>query len=224
MSSYYAVRQGRIPGIYLTWNETKKQVLGFSGAQYKKFSSEEEAYEYLGISLPIESIITDDRIVEEGDDYLIVFTDGSSIGNNKKNKNCTASYAVVFPYHEELNMVKRIPKNEPQTNIRAELYAIALAIEISNKIDPYYQKTLIIYTDSEFSINVITEWMKGWKKKGWKKADGKEISNKDLVIYLDKLTQQRQLIMCHVYAHETDDSWFTTYNNKVDELTRSIYD
>lgn len=44
---YYVVRKGRNPGIYLTWEECQKQVDGFSNAEFKSFSSESEAREYL---------------------------------------------------------------------------------------------------------------------------------------------------------------------------------
>lgn len=44
---YYAVKQGRSPGIYLSWAECKKQVDGFSGAKYKSFENETEALQYL---------------------------------------------------------------------------------------------------------------------------------------------------------------------------------
>ena len=44
---YYVVRKGRNPGIYLTWEECKKQVDGFSNAEFKSFSSELEARKYL---------------------------------------------------------------------------------------------------------------------------------------------------------------------------------
>lgn len=40
---YYVVWRGFKPGIYLTWEECKKQVAGFEGAQYKSFQSIEEA-------------------------------------------------------------------------------------------------------------------------------------------------------------------------------------
>ena len=43
----YAVRKGFIPGIYNTWDECKEQVTGFSGAEYKSFSSKEEADVYM---------------------------------------------------------------------------------------------------------------------------------------------------------------------------------
>ncbi len=44
---YYAVREGKIPGIYKTWGECEMQVKGYSGAQYKSFSTIEEAQTYI---------------------------------------------------------------------------------------------------------------------------------------------------------------------------------
>lgn len=46
---FYAVRKGYNIGIYNTWDECKKQVNGFSGAEYKSFTLLEEANEYMGI-------------------------------------------------------------------------------------------------------------------------------------------------------------------------------
>ena len=39
-NKYYAVRKGRIPGIYRTWSECQKQVTGYPGAVFKGFVTE----------------------------------------------------------------------------------------------------------------------------------------------------------------------------------------
>ncbi len=44
---YYAVQKGRVPGVYLTWEECKKQVDGFSGAAFKSFPTMEEARQFV---------------------------------------------------------------------------------------------------------------------------------------------------------------------------------
>lgn len=44
----YAVRKGRQPGLYETWDDCKAQVDGFPGAVYKSFTSPEEAQVWLG--------------------------------------------------------------------------------------------------------------------------------------------------------------------------------
>ena len=46
---FYAVKQGRKTGMFLTWDDCKKQVMGYPGAIYKSFGTEAEAKEYLGI-------------------------------------------------------------------------------------------------------------------------------------------------------------------------------
>ena len=40
---YYAVRVGKVPGIYLTWDDCKAMVDGYPGAKYKSFGSIAEA-------------------------------------------------------------------------------------------------------------------------------------------------------------------------------------
>ena len=44
---YYTVYKGTNPGIYTTWDECKKNVLGFKGALFKKFEQYSDAQEYL---------------------------------------------------------------------------------------------------------------------------------------------------------------------------------
>lgn len=44
----YAVKNGRVPGIYLNWEECKAQVDGYSGAIYKSFNNTDDALEYIG--------------------------------------------------------------------------------------------------------------------------------------------------------------------------------
>lgn len=44
---FYAVKNGRTPGIYRNWDEAKKQVDGFSGAEYKSFEKITDATDYL---------------------------------------------------------------------------------------------------------------------------------------------------------------------------------
>ncbi|MDY5806874.1 MAG: ribonuclease H family protein [Lachnospira sp.] len=44
---YYGVRIGRNPGIYTDWNECKKSVTGFKGAEFKGFKTLKEAEDYV---------------------------------------------------------------------------------------------------------------------------------------------------------------------------------
>ena len=44
---FYAVKNGRKTGIFKSWDECKKQVIGFKGAVYKGFVTEQEAIDYM---------------------------------------------------------------------------------------------------------------------------------------------------------------------------------
>lgn len=44
---YYAVRQGRQVGIFTDWNECKRLVTGYKGAEFKGFTSRDDALAYL---------------------------------------------------------------------------------------------------------------------------------------------------------------------------------
>lgn len=44
---FYAVRQGRTPGMYFSWADCAREVVGFKGCEHKSFSSLVEAEEYL---------------------------------------------------------------------------------------------------------------------------------------------------------------------------------
>ena len=48
---FYAVRQGRKIGMFLTWDECKKQVMGIRARYIRALGTEEEAKEYLGIAV-----------------------------------------------------------------------------------------------------------------------------------------------------------------------------
>ena len=53
MSNLYAVKKGIVEGIYNSWEECRAQIDNFSGAQYKKFKTREEADAYMKAEEPI---------------------------------------------------------------------------------------------------------------------------------------------------------------------------
>ena len=161
--------------------------------------------------------ITSD-VPTENDKTLICFTDGSCINNGRKY--AKAGYAVVWPYHPELDISIKL-NDTLNTNNRAEYHALIKAFEQARDIDPTYTKTLIVYTDSMLLINTITKWRFLWKKMGWKKADGDIISNKDLVIILDNNLSLRNTQLKHVLAHTGKSNWESIWNDKVDKLAKS---
>lgn len=47
-TKYYAVKVGKTPGIYTTWDECKDMVHGYPGAIYKSFKTMDEAKQFMG--------------------------------------------------------------------------------------------------------------------------------------------------------------------------------
>ncbi|MDO5723613.1 MAG: ribonuclease H [Flaviflexus sp.] len=62
------------------------------------------------------------------------------------------------------------------TNNIMELTAMLKAIEYADD-----DTDLLIRSDSQYVINVVTKWAQGWRRRGWKKADGKPVKNRELI-------------------------------------------
>lgn len=81
---YYAVKKGRTPGIYMTWDDCKKMVDGFPNAIYKSFKNLEEANEFIGSGKENNIDFKNDNIESEEEseklfelDNPYAFVDGS---------------------------------------------------------------------------------------------------------------------------------------------------
>lgn len=60
---------------------------------------------------------------------------------------------------------------------------------------------LVLYTDSMFTINGITSWVKGWKQNGWRTSTGKEVTNKEDFAELERLARGMDIQWMHVPGH-----------------------
>ena len=204
---FYAVVIGRIPGIYTEWEECKRQIMGFSGAQFKSFFSRAEAEEYYQQRLSNRprklSTPVDLPLVGKSK----VYTDGSS-------KQGKGGYGIKIIHPdatiiEDNGSVPIGPNGEIPTNQRAELYAILKALTLTDD-------DLVIYTDSEYSIKCFTEWINSWKRNGWKSSKGAEVLNQDLIRSIDEILSRRNISFVHVRAHTGIRD-----NERVDKLAKS---
>jgi ribonuclease HI len=113
-------------------------------------------------------------------DYdIIAYTDGACKGNPG-----IGGWGIFM---ESKNGKNELYGAEPKTtNQRMELTAAIKAIETIEEQDIKYQ-SILIYTDSQYVQNGITEWIINWKKNGWKNSTGKKVKNIDLWMRLDEL-------------------------------------
>jgi ribonuclease HI len=90
-----------------------------------------------------------------------------------------------------------------QTNQRAELTAILRALQIMPK-----HQSIEIITDSSYSINCCTVWVKSWVKNNWKTSTGKDVENRDLVEAIKILLDGRKELNV-----ETTFTWIKGHDN-----------
>lgn len=73
---FYAVRKGKVPGIYNSWDACKRMVDGYPGAIYKSFKSKKEAEDFVaGGASVAQNTAKTESVTETATDYA--FVDGS---------------------------------------------------------------------------------------------------------------------------------------------------
>ena len=136
-----------------------------------------------------------------------IYTDGACSGNPGPG----GWGAVIFDQDNKQKNISGSEKNT--TNNRMELLAAIMSLK-KIKIN----SEVVIFTDSIYVKNGITEWMKNWKKNGWKNSSKKPVKNKDLWVKLDKLCEANRVSWKWVKGHSTNE-----FNNLADELaTKAI--
>ena len=149
-------------------------------------------------------------------DRDFVFTDGSCINNGKKN--AYGGYGIFFSKNNVKNVSQRMKGKV--TNNKAELTAILESLKLMTPESKYY-----IVTDSDYSINCVTKWYRGWEKNGWKNKKGDPIKNPELIQPIIELLKALNVKFIHVNSHlpKPDDKSSMEYklwygNDKADEL------
>lgn len=192
---YYSVKAGRNPGIYETWEKCKDQVIGYPGAEYKKFSTLEEAEEFMGRKSVKEDMNTEKLRKGEAS----VYVDGSfDLGS------LTYSYGVVILTKEEIHKLSGRevdPEMALMRNVSGELKGAMKAMEwaLENEIETLYL---------HYDYTGIERWAKGdWKTN----KDG----TKAYKAYYDSIKDKLKVEFIKVKAHSGNK-----YNEEADRLAK----
>ena len=111
---------------------------------------------------------------------------------------------------------KELSGSEPQTtNNRMELMGAIAGLEALKNPGTSAR----VYTDSQYVIKGISEWVANWKKRGWKTADKKPVKNQDLWQRLDAVASSHEIEWHWVRGHSGVDG-----NERVDQLANEAID
>lgn len=134
-----------------------------------------------------------------------IFTDGACSGNPG-----IGGWGAILRYKET---EKELSGGELETtNNRMELMAVIIALSALKT-----SCNISLYTDSQYVMKGITEWLANWKKNGWKTSNKKQaVKNIDLWQQLDELVQKHEIRWIWVKGHNGHAE-----NERCDALARA---
>ncbi|MFW6279098.1 MAG: ribonuclease HI [Bacillota bacterium] len=139
----------------------------------------------------------------ESNETIEVFTDGACSNNPGPG----GYAAVIYLDNKEKEITGFV---EDTTNNRMELEALIHALR---EIEP--QSKVKVYTDSNYLLQGVEEWLDKWQKNGWQTAGNKAVKNKDLWQEISELKENYQLELHKVKAHSDNKK-----NQLVDKLAK----
>ncbi len=137
----------------------------------------------------------------------IIFTDGSSRGNPGP-----GGWGTVVI--SDMTVAELGGREEMTTNNRMEMLAVIKGLKEANIED-----NIIVYSDSQYVIKGITEWIHGWIKKGWRNSQKKAVLNRDLWEELLKACQGKEIVWQYVKGHDDNAG-----NIRCDEIATRFAD
>lgn len=195
MAKFYAVRNGYHTGIYNTWEECRKEVSGYSGAEYKSFQSLKDAEKYLGINSQIS--LFDESIPQKN--TAVAYVDGSY---NIKTK-IFGCGVVIFYDGEDTTFSKSFsdPEMASMRNVAGEIEGAKLAMQycLDNNIEE-----IDIYYDYEG----IEKWCSG----AWKTNKSGTVAYKQ---FYNEVIKNVKVNFIKVKGHSGDK-----YNDMADRLAK----
>ena len=128
---------------------------------------------------------------------IIIYTDGSSLGNPGP-----GGYGCVIVFTEKELVVELGAYENATTNNKMELTAILTALEYLKKNNISSDAEIVIHTDSSYAINGITKWIFGWQKNNWITSTKTPVLNEELWKQLISLKNYfKSLSFEHVRGH-----------------------
>jgi len=135
--------------------------------------------------------------------HVELFTDGACSGNPGP-----GGWAYLLRHPASGAEREETGGEARTTNNRMELTAVIAglqALSSPSRVD--------VYSDSQYVLNGLNEWLDNWKRRGWKTASKKPVKNEDLWRTLDELRSVHDLNYHWIRGHAEHPE-----NERVDRL------
>jgi ribonuclease HI len=140
---------------------------------------------------------------DENNNVVIIHTDGACSGNPGP-----GGWGAVLSFRGN---ERELSGGEAETtNNRMELMAAIAALEALTR-----PCNVVLYTDSTYVKQGITEWIARWKKNGWRTAAKKPVKNADLWQRLDDALAPHRVDWHWIKGHAGNEG-----NERADQLAR----
>lgn len=169
----------------------------------------------------IDCLLKDLNVLEKpakNENIIYIFSDGNAKSNGKSNAkagysvhflNTSENYDSDLKLYDKFNITKKITEN-PTNNV-AELSGVLFIFKtLSENITLFKNNSLIIVTDSLYTINCITKWAIGWSKNNWVNSKKEPVKNKQLIQeilkYKNQIDNLLDIKFKHTFSHTKEPS------------------
>jgi len=142
---------------------------------------------------------------------ILIYTDGGALGNPGP-----GGWGAIVATPD--GQVVELGGGEAHTtNNRMELSGPIAALERVRGVPG----PVTVFSDSQYVVKGISQWVHGWKRKGWKTASGSPVLNREYWEKLDRLVAERgrenAVHWQHVFGHTGVPG-----NERVDEIANAF--
>ncbi|MGH7244341.1 MAG: ribonuclease HI [Phycisphaerales bacterium] len=123
--------------------------------------------------------------------HVELYTDGACSGNPGP-----GGWAFVLKHPATKKELESAGAEPDTTNNRMELMAVIRGLEALKA-----PSIVELYSDSQYVLNGLKEWMVSWKKRGWRTASKQPVKNIDLWQELDQLQARHELRFHWIRGH-----------------------
>lgn len=140
--------------------------------------------------------------------HVELYTDGACSGNPGP-----GGWAYILRHPASGKGVEASGAEPETTNNRMELRAVIEGLSALTR-----HSSVDLYSDSQYVLKGLNEWMPAWKARGWRTADKKPVKNQDLWQTLDALAGQHVLRFHWIKGHNEHPE-----NERCDALAVAAY-